>query len=444
MQKKTLAFLIITLSTYFSVVAQYNIIVIESDDQSNVAIGAYDYGTIKTPNIDTIAKSGVYFTNAYNMGCWSPAVCIPSRTMLFNGTFLWEASKITAKKVPGLSLTERLKDAGYETYFTGKWHALGKSPKKTFEHYGTILPGQLKTYNSPKGHYTNIVGAEAVAYINAASKQQKPFFLYTAFNAPHVPRQTKQKYYDLYPTKDIVLPPSVKAGPLHPHIKYNYTTAPLNPETMKSRYQQNNAMVTHMDERIGDIITALKENGLYENSIIVFMSDHGISFGENGVAGKVCLYDISAKAPLIIMGPGIPKNTKRNQRIYLQDIYPTILELAGLKIPEYIDFKSLSPQIQNESELSPYNSIYLAMFNDQRAIVADDYKLILYPKAKAAELYNLKIDPWETKNIIADKQYASKIKKLGSAFLEWQKKTGDTLNINTIYPTYFKKINYEN
>ncbi|RKR14986.1 arylsulfatase A-like enzyme [Maribacter vaceletii] len=436
MQK--LLFSIAIFLVHFFGVAQPNIILIESDDQSNVAVGAYRFGNIKTPNIDKIAESGVYFTNAYNMGCWSPAVCIPSRTMLFNGTFLWNASKITKKNVPGPSLTERLKTAGYETYVTGKWHALGKSPKATFDNYGTILPGQLKTYNSKDGHYTDIVGKESVAFIKMAAKRKKPFFLYTAFNAPHVPRQTEQKYYDMYPPKEVILPPSVKAGPLHPNIKYNYTSAPLNPKTMKNRYQQNNAMVTHMDDRIGDIISALKNNGLYENSIIVFMSDHGISFGENGVAGKVCLYDISAKAPLIIMGPGMPQNKKKKERIYLQDIYPTILELVGIDIPEYIEFNSLVPQIEDNTIVSPYSSIYLAMFNDQRAIVKDNYKLILYPQAKAAELYNLKLDPWETKNIITDKTKTPTLKKMGAAMLQWQKNTGDTLNLKYIYPNYFK------
>jgi arylsulfatase A-like enzyme len=429
--------LLIAVFYSFNASSQVNIIVIESDDQSNVAVGAYGFGTIKTPNIDKIAESGVYFTNAYNMGCWSPAVCIPSRTMLFNGTFLWNASKVTATNVPGPSLTEHLKNAGYETYVTGKWHALGKSPKTTFDHYGTILPGQLKTYNSPEGHCTDIVGNEAVNFINEASKKDKPFFLYAAFNAPHVPRQTTQNYYDMYPTDEVVLPPSVKAGPLHPYIKYNYTNAPLNPNTMKERYQQNNAMVTHMDDRIGEIIQTLKDKGLYENSIIVFMSDHGINFGENGVAGKVCLYDVSAKAPLIIMGPGVPKNIKKDERIYLQDIYPTLLELAGVKVPDYIEFNSLNMLIQNKAKASPYKSIYLAMFNDQRAIVSNNYKLILYPQAKAAELYNLEKDPWETENLISNKKNDSRLKTLGKSFLEWQVKTGDTLNLKTIYPKIF-------
>ncbi|TYA65928.1 sulfatase-like hydrolase/transferase [Seonamhaeicola marinus] len=417
--------------------AQPNIIFIESDDQSNLAVGAYGFGGISTPNIDALADSGVYFTNAYNMGCWSPAVCIPSRTMLFNGVHLWKASKINKERVPGLSLTERLKDKGYETYFTGKWHALGKSVKETFNHYGTITPGQLKTYHSPEGHYTDIVGNEAVAFINSAAKKESPFFLYVAFNAPHVPRQTEQKYYDMYPKAEIELPPSVKAGPLHPHIKYNYTSAPLNPKTMQGRYQQNNAMVTHMDDRIGDIFEALKAQGLYENSIIVFMSDHGISFGENGVAGKVCLYDISAKAPLIIKGPGIPTGKKLKQRLYLQDIYPTLLDFIGADIPDYMDFKSLKPIIKKASEKDVYKSIYLAMFDDQRSIIQGDYKLIMYPKVNVAELYNLKNDKWETKNLISKSGTTTIVKKLLTEFVQWQEDTGDELDIKQAFPEYF-------
>ncbi|TXG39262.1 sulfatase-like hydrolase/transferase [Seonamhaeicola maritimus] len=430
---------IIVLVFFFSIstFAQPNIILIESDDQSNLAVGAYGFDNVKTPNIDSLAESGVYFTNAYNMGCWSPAVCIPSRTMLFNGVHLWEASKINKSRIPGPSLTERLKDNGYETYFTGKWHAWGKSVKETFNHYGSILPGQLKTYNSPVGHYTDIVGNEAVSFINDASKKDNPFFLYVAFNAPHVPRQTEQRYYDMYPKDKIKLPPSVKKGPLHPHIKYNYTSAPLNPKTMQGRYQQNNAMVTHMDDRIGEILEALKKQGLYENSIIIFMSDHGISFGENGVAGKVCLYDVSAKAPLIIMGPGIPKDKKLEQRLYLQDIYPTILDFVGADIPEYIDFKSLKSTIKKASKEDVYNSIYLAMFDDQRSIIQGDYKLIMYPKAKAVELYNLKNDKWETDNLIADSNSKTIVKKLLNEFVQWQKETGDELDIKLAFPEYF-------
>ncbi|MDW7694483.1 sulfatase-like hydrolase/transferase [Flammeovirgaceae bacterium SG7u.111] len=437
MKRHILTTILLVISTY--AFAQPNIILIESDDQSNVAVGAFGFGEMHTPNIDKLAKEGVYFTSAHNMGCWSPAVCIPSRTMLFNGTTIWKASKITAKKVPGASLTERLSAEGYTTYFTGKWHALGKRPQDTFDHVGHILPGQLKTYYTEEGHLTDVVGDEAVEFINQAAKEDNPFFLYVAFNAPHVPRQTEQKYYDMYPTSKIKLPPSVKDGePLHPHIKYNYTSDPIRAKSMKERYQQNNAMVTHMDERVGDIIAALKKSGKYENSIIVFMSDHGISFGENGVAGKVCLYNVSATAPLIVCGPGIPSDIKLPQRVYLQDIYPTLLDLVGAEKPDYIDFKSLSPLIKQKTNKSPYASIYLAMFTDQRGIILNDHKLIMYPDGKAAELYNVTEDPWETTNLITQTGNEKLLKKLGKEFVAWQKETGDSLDLKPIFPEIFE------
>jgi arylsulfatase A-like enzyme len=362
--------------------------------------------------------------------------------MLFNGVHLWEAARITKNNIPGPSLTERLSVAGYTTYFTGKWHAKGKGPREIFDHTGQVLPGQLKTFYTEAGHLTDIVAEEAVEFIRNASLQSPPFFLYVAFNAPHVPRETEQKYYDLYPPQEIDLPPSVQDGPLHPHIKYNYSPDPLSSATMRKRYQQNNAMVTHMDDRIGDILEALKETGVYEHSIIIFMSDQGINFGENGVAGKVCLYDVSVTAPLIISGPGLPKRRKIKNRVYLQDIYPTLLDLIGEEPPRYMDFSSLTPLIENRICGELYSSIYLGMLDDQRSIISQDYKLIMYPRAGAAELYNLKEDPWEMNNLYG--QAASKKISgiLGREFLRWQEVTGDTLQVTHIFPEVFNQVNF--
>ena len=346
--------------------AQTNVVFIESDDQSNQALGAFGNAQMVTPNIDTLAKEGVSFTNAYNMGCWSPAVCIPSRTMLFYGKSLWESQKINQKNAPK-AFPEVLRENGFATYMTGKWHAFGKKPSAIFDELGSIQPGQLKTYNSSAGHITDITGNEAVDYIENY-KDKKPFFMYVAFNAPHVPRQTTQNYYDLYPTEAVVLPPSVVDGkPLNEHVKYQYAKSPLSINTMKSRVQQNNAMVSHMDDRIGDIMKALKDKGIYDNTIIIFMSDHGINFGENGVAGKVCLYEPSVTAPLIIKAPKMKANTKINERVYLQDINPTLFDLLGFDGLENIDFQSLKPLIDKKAKAR--ESIYLAMFDDQRGMI---------------------------------------------------------------------------
>lgn len=420
----------------FSMNAQINILFIESDDQSNQAVGAYGNKAMVTPNIDKLSQEGVSFMSAYNMGCWSPAVCIPSRTMLIYGKYLWKSQKINKQNAPE-SLPEKLSKNGYHTFTTGKWHAMGKSVYDIFDETGSIQPGQLKTYNSTAGHITDITGNEAIKFIKNY-KKDKPFFAYIAFNAPHVPRQTAQKYYDLYPTKNMVLPPSViDMTPLNKNVKYQYTKDPLRIKTMKNRVQQNNAMVTHMDSKIGDIINALKEKGLYNNTIIVFTSDHGISFGENGVAGKVCLYEPSATAPLIIKAPQIKPNSKIYERVYLQDVVPTLFDFLSLKTKDSTDFKSLKPLIRKTGK--ERKSIYLAMFDDQRSIISENDKLIVYPKTGVLELYDLKNDPWEINNLLSKKNSEQTIIKLLKELKNWQIKTEDKTDLTVIYNKYLQK-----
>lgn len=398
-----------------------NILFIESDDQSNQAVGSYGHPEVITPHIDGLAEDGVSFTAAYNMGCWSPAVCVPSRTMLLYGKQIWEAQKITRKNAPETYI-EKFRQAGYETYVTGKWHAMGKAAGTVFDSTGSIQPGQLKTYRTDQGHVTDITGKEAADYLQGYDSG-RPFFVYVAFNAPHVPRQTEDKYYDLYPREGIKLPPSVVEGPLNPNIEYNYTTAPLKKATMRARVQQNDAMVTHMDERIGDIIQVLKNKGLYEETIIVFTSDHGISFGENGVAGKVCLYEPSVTAPLIIKAPGIEARTQVQGRVYLQDVMPTLCELAAVATPDNIVFESLLPQIEGKNKAR--KSLYLAMFDDQRGIVVGKHKLILYPKSGDIEYYRLDRDPWETINLSTKRKSRKPMRRLLSELQIWQARFGD-------------------
>ncbi|MFY0607693.1 MAG: sulfatase-like hydrolase/transferase [Cyclobacteriaceae bacterium] len=426
-------FLLAMMFTVANLIAQTrpNIIFIESDDQSNQAVGAFGNPDMVTPNIDLLAKKGVSFTSAYNMGCWSPAVCVPSRTMLFYGKYLWDSQKITTQNAPK-SMVELLKEAGYTTYMTGKWHAWGKKPGELFDELGSIQPGQLKTYRHEQGHVTDITGQEAVTFIES-HKSEDPFFLYVAFNAPHVPRETSQYYYDLYPTEGMPLPPSVIEGPLNPNIEYNYTSDPLQAATMRSRRQQNNAMVTHMDDRIGDIIKALKEKDIYDESIIVFMSDHGISFGENGVAGKVCLYEPSVTAPLIIKSPNLPTGVQFDERVYLQDIYPTLLEMVGLQKPDFMQFESLIPIVKESA--SGRASIYLAMFDSQRGIVKGSDKLIYYPISGDYELYDLSIDPWETNNLASSE--SNMIAPLLKELREWQTIVNDPLDLSDTYSAYF-------
>ncbi len=188
-----------------------------------------------------------------------------------------------------------------------------------------------------------------------------------------------------------------------------------------------------MDDQIGKILDALKKSGKSDNTYIFFTADHGLGVGHHGLVGKQNMYDHSVRVPLMVYGKGIPENTRLDMPVYLQDIMPSTLELAGIEIPEYIDFKSLFPLIRGEQRVQ-YDAIYGAYQDEQRMITEDGFKLIIYPRVPVARLYNLMEDPQEMNDLANDPEFEGKMKELFRSFLELQQETGDTLNITTFYP----------
>jgi arylsulfatase A-like enzyme len=183
-----------------------------------------------------------------------------------------------------------------------------------------------------------------------------------------------------------------------------------------------------MDTQIGRILDALKKTGKADNTYIFFTADHGLAVGHHGLIGKQNMYDHSVRVPLMVSGPGIPKNKKLSMPIYLQDIMPSTLELASVKKPSQVQFKSLIPLINGKAN-SSYDVIYGGYINLQRMITADGYKMIYYPKIGKTLLYNLKTDPLEMNNLADDPTYFSRIRKLRRRLIILQKEVGDKLNI---------------
>ena len=214
-----------------------NIVLIESDDQYNYNIHGYGNPDIVTPNLDALMQSGTSFINAYNMGGYREAICVPSRTMMHTGTFVWEANKIKKNGIPGPMLSTRLKDAGYDTYMTGKWHVDGKSQKSCFQYLGTIMAGQLDTYWTSKGHATDVTGDEAVNFINQAKDRANPFFMLVGFNASHTPREEPQSYFDMYNKKSLTLLPCLKESGKHPYVSVNFAPKYITFNWARNEYQ---------------------------------------------------------------------------------------------------------------------------------------------------------------------------------------------------------------
>jgi arylsulfatase A-like enzyme len=237
---------------------------------------------------------------------------------------------------------------------------------------------------------------------------------------PHDPRSTHQKYIDMYDTASIMLPTNFlpehhfNNGELN--IRDEKTASfPRPPHETKEHIRDYYALITHNDEKLGEIITALKESDLYDNSIIIYLGDNSLCVGQHGLMGKQNLYESSINVPLIIVGKGISKNAKTDAMVYLTDIYPTLCDMLGIKIPESVEGKSFMPVIE-KGEGSHRNYIVTTYRHLQRAIRNDHCKLIKYNVngEKHAQLFNLFDDPNEMVNLYDSSAYLNVNKELNA------------------------------
>ncbi len=446
-----------------------NVLFLFADDQAFDTLAALGNKEIKTPNLDRLVAKGTTFTRAYNMGSWSGAVCVASRTMLNTGRFLWKAEKVYAKtdaeREAGRFWPTLMSNAGYDTYFTGKWHVRAKAEKAfdTAQHIRGGMPNQTpQGYNRPiegkpdawkpwdtkfegfwKGgkHWSEVVADDAESYLREAKKSKDPFFMYIAFNAPHDPRQSPKEYVEKYPLKNISVPKNYL--PEYPHKEEMGAGKGLRDEKLapfprtefavKVHRQEYYAIITHMDEQIGRILDTLEATGQAKNTMIFFTADHGLAVGQHGLIGKQNMFDHSIRVPLMMVGPGVAAGKKIHARVYLQDVMPTTLELAGIPKPDYVQFRSLLPLITGKRDRQ-YDAIYGAYLQLQRAVIDGDFKLILYPKSSTVLLFDLANDPLEIKNLADEPKHQAKLRSLFQVLIKLQRETGDTLDLKSAFP----------
>lgn len=473
-----------------------NVLFIIADDQAPRSIGGVNNPEVKTPNLDKLAKQGVLFNNCFNQGSWSGAVCVASRTMLITGQSVFRAPKnkpyldkwansrgaIAVEGSTEVKLwPEVFRDAGYDTFLTGKWHnnyysalkgfsqakAIAKGMYETFDPSGSKKPG----YNRPtptnnkwnswdpkftghwapfvrdivskngdqevsdeytlKKHSSELFADKAIEFLGKAKNTDKPFFMYVAFNAPHDPRQAPKKFVDMYPPEKIAIPKNYL--PEHPFdngaIKIRdeaLAPFPRTKEVVQVHRSEYYAIITHMDREIGRILKALKKSGRADETYVVFTADHGLAVGQHGLMGKQNSYDHSIKMPFMISGPGISKGATVDEKIYMQSVYSTTCELAGLKVPDSVEYPSVVPLIKGEAK-GGEEVIFNAYIETQRLVRTDRYKLVHYPKIRRNQLFDIKEDPFETKDLIDDPKLEKVRKRLLVTLRNKRTELGDGL-----------------
>ena len=463
------AFSFITSQSPVIAEAKPNIIFLFADDQCFETIAALKMTDIETPNLDRLMHRGTLFSHAYNMGSWSGAVCVASRTMLITGRSVWDAERIynttDKERKAGVLWPQLMKKAGYRTYMTGKWHiqtdaskvfdvtkdVRGGMPKDSPEAYNRPQTGKPDPWNPSDTqlggfweggkHWSEVVADNTCEFFSDAEKHEAPFFMYIAFNAPHDPRQSPQEYLDRYPLDRIQVPGNFL--PEYPFKDSIGCSAELRDEKLgpfprtehavKVHRREYYALITHLDAQIGRILDALEASGEMDNTWIFFTADHGLALGHHGLFGKQNLYDHSVRVPFIVAGPGVKASHRLDTPIYLQDIMATTLELAGADRPDHVFFKSLLPHLDGTSTALPYPEIYGAYLELQRSITFDGFKLIAYPKAEVLRLYDLVNDPDEAHDLASVDSYAARKEDLVQRLTRLQNSLGDTLELQSAF-----------
>ncbi|MGN0214742.1 MAG: sulfatase-like hydrolase/transferase [Muribaculaceae bacterium] len=441
---------------------QRNVLFILVDDMQRDAIGYLGNHHIQTPNIDRLMRSGVTFTNAYTNGALCGALSMPSRAMIMTGRGMFQVQS-DGSKIPEChtTLPQHLRANGYRTFATGKWHSDKASFNRSFAEGENIFFGGMHTYEhnghvSPhlthydaSGKYgkdkafvgdkfsSEMFADAAVDFLQSTKGSTQPFMAYVAFTSPHDPRnQHPIGYGRTYTAQDVALPKNFL--PEHPfdngELKVRdelLLPTPRSGEDMKKEIALYYNMVNEVDCQIGRVIDALKQSGNYDNTIIVFASDNGLAMGQNGLIGKQSLYEHSVGVPLAIIDPANRQNRgeKSQALCYLYDVYPTLCRMLGISVPQSVTGHSLDACLKR-TDMPHRQQIMLGYANQQRALVRDGYKYIIYNVEGVIheQLFDLKADPGELNNLAEQNQ--QKVSQYRQWLAQSMRTAGDFCNLD--------------
>jgi len=473
-----------------------NVVFILVDDLGWADLGCYGSTFHETPNIDQLAGESMRFTSAY-AAC---PVCSPTRTSIMTGKYPartgvtdWIAGRQVYNpglpcdmllsrefelemKLEEITIAEALKEAGYHTFFAGKWH-MGEDSIFWPEHQGFDINKGGWSVGSPRGGYfspyvnprlesgpegeclTDRLTDESIAFLEA--NEGEPFLLYLSFYTVHTPLQGKPELIEKYEQKleTLGLTPGSMETTDREWIKY---AAPRG--RFVERTQQGHpiyaSMIETLDSNVGRLMQKLRELGLDENTIVIFMSDNGGLATSEGSptsnlplrAGKGWMYEGGIREPMFIKWPGSGlEGSVSDVPVTSTDFYPTILEMAGLELkPEqHMDGVSLAPLLTGKGHLSERPLFWhYPHYGNQggkpgAAVRVGDYKLIEFFDPGIVELYNLAEDMGETKNL-AEKM-PEKAGELLHLLHSWQNEVGaEGMDPNPAFDPEYLRENYIN
>jgi arylsulfatase len=432
-----------------------NIIFITTDYQRGVDGPSLGSPFLEMPALDRLCKEGMVFTRHYS----TAPICMPARYTWLTGRYphyhgAWDNTENwIPEKTP--VLMELLKAAGYNTIGVGKMHVspwnrdigfdkwisadnkrngkrdavIDDDYSKFLDQHGMSRWNYLKlqseseifgVYDWPydeKFHIDHYVGDQATGIIKK-NEFKEPFFMWISFNGPHNPWDPPAGYSEPYKEMKLPLgntfPGELATKPKdHTRLRNNYTPQvpgliDANPERRDEIIHQIRAGhyggLTFIDRQLEKVFTALEDKGLFDETIIIYSSDHGAGLGDHNLIHKGTHYNSSAKVPFVVRYPKKIKHRQTDAFSSHVDLMPTLLELAGVPIPESLEGNSLVPILTGKEE-SVQDKVFIEI-RGTTSIVTDDWKMGINPKDQDGDLYDLKNDPNEIYNLFGKQEYA--------------------------------------
>lgn len=391
-----------------------------------------------TPNLDRIAQQGVRFENAYA----ASAICCPSRAALACGRFphqtgYWDNCLVYDGARS--SWMRRLREAGHQVASIGKLHYRSTEDDNGFSeelapmhivdgvgglvsllrwsNEEPVLTGQWELYSQQSCVGTSVyqdfdrrVSELAIDWLERHAADHHPWALFVSYPSAHPPFSVPQRFWDMYPVDEMPLPVKFRPGerlehPALTHLRHTLGYPRLEDETLLRRVAAGYfGLVTHLDEQIGAVMQAAERLKLTDTTRLVYTSDHGESFGNNGLMGKFQLLETGAAVPLLMCGPDIPQGKVATEIVSHVDLFPTLLESFDVQVPDDdhdLPGQSLWPAIQGESRERVGFAEYHAAASraGSHIIRRGDVKLIQHAGGMPPQVFDLAADPYETEDL---------------------------------------------
>ncbi len=437
---------------------QPNLVFILVDDQRNDTLGCAGHEVIKTPNIDRLAAGGVRFERAFV----NSSICMASRATIFTGLTetghgytggKWPAIPVQAMDVD-TSFPVALRKAGYRTGFYGKQHVQfaesnGAALERMFHEFKVYNggPHHIQQADGSERHTAELIGDRSVEFLRSQEEGQ-PFCLYMSFNIAHARDGDHRPGIGHYPWpksmdgmyEDIVPAPPQLADPKYFEMQPEFLKKSLNrerwywrwdtPEKYQANMRAYYRMLTGMDAVIGRVQEALREQGFAENTILLYTADNGYYMGDRGFAGKWSHYEQSLRVPLIIHDPRMPQAARNRllpQMVMNLDLPATLLDLAGVEIPDKYQGHSLVPFLRGEEPATWRTDLFNEHhFNHPglpkwRGVRGQRFSYARYYEQDPIYefLHDLQCDPDQLVNLAGDPDHAQTLERLRARTAEF-------------------------